>query len=113
MVKPAIRGALSVGQTETERRAAWQRDRGEDVDNPILLDTRTGEGYMTGQIRSTLHRYVQEIYSELESITPSVVRSSYATWRFQAYKQGIRGMFFYIYTVRKWGLSLQGKGGGE
>ena len=88
VVKPAIRGALSVGQTETERRAAWQRERGEDVDNPILLDTRTGEGYMTGQIRSTLHRFVQEIDSELGSITPSVVRSSYATWKFQAYKQG-------------------------
>lgn len=88
VVKPAIRGALSVGQTETERRAAWQRERCEDVDNPILLDTRTGEGYMTGQIRSTLHRFIQEIDSELGSITPSVVRSSYATWKFQAYKQG-------------------------
>jgi hypothetical protein len=89
VVKPAIRGALSTGQTETERRAAWQRERGEDVDNPILLDTRTGEGYMTAQIRSTLHRFVQEIDSELTTITPSVVRSSYATWKFQAYKKGL------------------------
>jgi hypothetical protein len=89
VVKPAIREAVTVVQTETERRAAWQRERGEDVDNPILLDTRTGEGYVPGQIRSTLQCYVRNFDPELgETITPSSVRSSYATWKFQAYKRG-------------------------
>jgi hypothetical protein len=87
-VKPAIRAAVLSTETETERRAKWQRERGEDVDNPLLLDTRTGEGYMTPQIRSTLTRFIQGIDPELVDISPSSVRSSYATWKFNEHRQG-------------------------
>jgi hypothetical protein len=88
-VKPAIREAVVFVQTETERRAAWQHERGEDVDNPILLETRMGEGYAPGQTRSTLQCCVRNLDPELgETIMPSSVRSSYATWKFQAYKPG-------------------------
>jgi hypothetical protein len=87
-VKPAIRAAVSSTETETERRAKWQRERGEDVDNPLLLDTRTGEGYMTPQVRSTLTRFIQGIDPELVDISPSSVRSSYATWKFNEHRQG-------------------------
>jgi hypothetical protein len=87
-VKPAIRAAVSSTETETERRAKWQRERGEDVDNPLLLDTRTGEGYMTPQVRSTLTRFMQGIDPELVDISPSSVRSSYATWKYNEHRQG-------------------------
>jgi hypothetical protein len=88
-VKPAIRAAIDMQQTEAERRASWQRERGEAVDNPILIDTRNGECYSTGQIRSTLQRFLREFDHELaEAVTPGIVRSSYATWKYQAYKNG-------------------------
>jgi hypothetical protein len=87
-VKPAIREAIGALQTETERRAEWSQERGEDVDNPLLLDTRTGEGYITPQIRSTLHRFLSDVDPELCDITPSVLRSSYATWKYNSYKKG-------------------------
>jgi hypothetical protein len=75
VVKPAIREAVVVVQTETERRAAWQHERGEDVDNPILLDTRTGEGYVPGQIRSTLQCFVRNLDPEFVTVAVDLVQS--------------------------------------
>jgi hypothetical protein len=88
IVKPAIRSAIGSGQTEMELRAMWSEARGEEVDNPLLIDTRTGEGYMTGQIRSTLARFINDIDPEMPDITPYAVWSSFASWKFNAFKQG-------------------------
>jgi hypothetical protein len=88
IVKPAIRSAIGSGQTEVELRAMWSEARGEEADNPLLIDTRTGEGYMTGQIRSTLARFLNDIDPEMPDITPSAVRSSFASWKYNAFKQG-------------------------
>jgi hypothetical protein len=87
-VKPAIRAAVLSTETKTERIAKWQRDRGEDLDNPLLLYTRTGEGYMTPQVRFTFTRFIQGIDPELVDISPSSVRSSSATWKFNEHRQG-------------------------
>jgi hypothetical protein len=87
VVKPAIQAGIA-SETETERRARWQRERDEDVENPILLHTKTAEAYTAYQVRTTLQRFVMSIDTELEHVTPSVVRSSFATWQYQLFKHG-------------------------
>jgi hypothetical protein len=86
VVKPAVLEALGM----VERGPGHRRGCGaeEDAENPILLNTRTGQPYSAYQVRTTLHRFVQSVDPELTSVTPSSLRSSYATWQFQAYREG-------------------------
>jgi hypothetical protein len=51
----------------------------------LLLHTETGLPYTTSNIRYTLRRFVQHTYPELDSVTPMVIRASFATWQFRKY----------------------------
>jgi hypothetical protein len=87
VVKPKVLEALGM----MDRGPGDRRDCGadEDAENPVLLNTRTGLPYSAYQVRTTLHRFVQSVDPELTSVTPSSLRSSYATWQFQAYREGL------------------------
>jgi hypothetical protein len=87
VVKPSIRQALGQFRNHQEKDLE-SRGTDEDRDNPLLLNTRNGEAYSPYQVRSTLHRFVQSVDPELTSVTPSSLRSSYATWQFRAFKEG-------------------------
>jgi hypothetical protein len=55
---------------------------------PILLHSRTGHPYKCDQVRSTLRCFISSVDPEMQTVTPSVLRSSYATWNFKAYREG-------------------------
>jgi hypothetical protein len=72
--------------------AAGEEHEGENTGVPtppsqaLLLHTETGQPYTTSNIRYTLRRFVQYTYPELDSVTPMVIRASFATWQFRQYE---------------------------
>jgi hypothetical protein len=53
----------------------------------LLIHTETCEPYSTANKRCTLRRFIQYTHPELDNVTPNVIRSSFATWQFQRYRQ--------------------------
>jgi hypothetical protein len=53
----------------------------------LLIHTETCEPYTTANVRCTLRRFIQYTHPELDNVTPMVIRSSFATWQFQRYRQ--------------------------
>jgi hypothetical protein len=71
--------------------AAGEEHDGDNTGQPdppsqaLLLHTETAQPYTTSNVRYTLRRFVQHTYPELDSVTPMVIRASFATWQFRQY----------------------------
>jgi hypothetical protein len=71
--------------------AAGEEHEGENADlsnlpsQALLLHTETGQPYTTSNVRHTLRRFVQHTYPEQNSVTPMLIRASFATWNFRQY----------------------------
>jgi hypothetical protein len=69
--------------------AAGEEHEGDNTGQPdppsqaLLLHTETAQPYTTSNVRYTLRRFVQHTYPELDSVTPMVIRASFATWQFR------------------------------
>jgi hypothetical protein len=86
-VNPAIRRATRPLRSHGD--IDESDDSTPDSDNkPILLHSRTGHPYKCDQVRSTLRCFISSVDPEMQNVTPSVLRSSYATWNFKAYREG-------------------------
>jgi hypothetical protein len=55
----------------------------------LLIHTETCEPYTTANVRCTLRQFIQYTHPELDNVTPMVIRSSFAKWQFQRYRQNL------------------------
>jgi hypothetical protein len=78
-----FRPCSSEGANGSENSAA----RTFSMPNTLFIHTQTCEPYTTANVRLTLRIFIQYRHPELDSITPMVIRSSFATWQFQRYRQ--------------------------
>jgi hypothetical protein len=82
---PAFASAATVAAGEENEAENARLPNPHPPSQSLLLHTETGLPYTTSNIRYTLRRFVQHTYPDLNSVTPMVIRASFATWQFRQY----------------------------